>query len=79
MKVKSGYSMGDQVQAHDGRIGIVIDVEEITDGEVGGIIRFLGAQKLVVRFPDQSTMEGTSDHFKAVNARPFGRVASMTC
>lgn len=77
MTVKSGYATGDTVQAHDGRIGIVIDVENITYRGITGVLKSLDAQKLVVRFPDRSTIEGTSDHFKVVAEKPLRRVASL--
>jgi hypothetical protein len=77
MAVMCGYAIGDKVQAHDGRIGIVMDVEDITYKGVTGIVRSLDAQRLVVQFPDGSTIEGTSDHFKVIVDKPVRRVASI--
>jgi hypothetical protein len=77
MAVKTGYRIGDKVQAHDGRIGTVIDVEEITYPGLAGVARSLDAQELIVRFPDLSTIKGTSDHFKPVLEKPLRKVASL--
>ncbi|MBW4518568.1 MAG: hypothetical protein KME16_02390 [Scytolyngbya sp. HA4215-MV1] len=65
------YEIGDKVQAGDGRIGVVIDADRIPLHQ-----SLLNAQKIVVRFPDQSTLEGMAENFKAVNDKPFGKVGS---
>ena len=58
------YEIGDKVQAYDGRIGIVTDAEVI--GNHANLSKY---QDILVKFPDQSTLNGSSDKFKAVVER----------
>jgi len=69
MEKRDIYQIGDKVQAHDGRIGIVIDTEKSADTAEPSNV-----QHIVVKFPDGSTVDGLSDKFRAVSDRPFGRV-----
>ncbi len=63
------YGIGDKVQTGDGRIGIVIDTDRtpVTQNPVD-------SQTIVVKFPDQSTLEGRAENFKAISDKPFGNV-----
>ena len=58
---KAMYKIGDKVQAYNGRIGIVTDAEMI--GIYANLTKY---QDILVKFPDQSAMNGSSDNFKAV-------------
>lgn len=58
------YKIGDKAQAYDGRIGIVTEAEMI-----GNYANLPNYQDIIVKFPDQSTMNGASDKFKAVLER----------
>ena len=55
------YKLDDKVQAYDGRIGIVTEAELINCGS-----RLSEYQHILVCFPDQSTMNGSAEKFKAV-------------
>ncbi len=62
------YEIGDKVQAYDGRIGIVTDAEMI-----GNYANSPNYQDILVKFPDQSTMNGSSDKFIAVVERQLAK------
>lgn len=62
MNAKVIYQVGDEVQAEDGRIGVVIDTDKNPISQEPAF-----AQTLVVKFPDQSTVEASVDKFKAVH------------
>jgi hypothetical protein len=75
MDRKNIYKIGDKVQAHDGRIGVVIDVDRApTLFEKNPHLQQTDPQQIVVKFPDQSTVEGSAEGFKTVSDRPFGQV-----
>lgn len=63
------FDIGDKVQAHDGRIGTVIDTKKIVVFE-----KTTNFQHIVVKFPDGSTTDGLSEDFKGVFDRPFSKV-----
>lgn len=64
MLKKTVYQIGDMVQYNDGRIGTIIDVEEILVSA-----KYSNLQAIVVRFLDESVLEGLSENFKAVNSK----------
>lgn len=57
------YRTGDKVKYYDGRIGMIIEVEDICIRS-----KLSTFQSLIVRFPDNSTVEGMTDNFSAVSA-----------
>lgn len=63
------YEIGDKVQAHDGRIGTVINTEISTDNPITP-----SSQYIVVKFPDGSIQKGALENFTAVFERPFAKV-----
>lgn len=71
MNRKTIYEIGDKVQTGDGRIGVVIDADQTSISQ-----NSLDSQTIVVKFPDQSTLEGSVENFKAVSDKPFGKVGS---
>jgi hypothetical protein len=75
MERKNVYEIGDKVQAHDGRIGVVIEIDRApTLFENNPQPRHHEPQQIVVKFPDQSTVGGSAENFKTVSDRPFGHV-----
>lgn len=61
MNVSTNYDIGDQVQAQDGRIGVVIHTDKTPASQT-----LTTNQTIVVKFPDQSTLEGYSENFKPI-------------
>jgi hypothetical protein len=69
MKHKIRCTIGDKVQARNGRIGAVIALKPILDRNG---VEFPNCQKVVVKFLDGSTTEGIAEDFQALLHKPPG-------
>lgn len=63
------YQIGDKVQAGDGRIGTVIEIDQASNNEC-----LFNLQAIVVRFFDQSMVKGRAENFKTISSKLFGKV-----
>lgn len=71
MNNKIVYQIGDEVQAEDGRVGVVISIDKDLVHQGSTM-----SQLIVVKFRDQLTTIGNAEEFKAVHERSFSKADS---
>lgn len=63
------YHIGDKVQAGDGRIGTVIEIDRASSSE-----NLFNLQAIVVRFFDHSLLKGRAENFKVISSQLFSKI-----